>query len=136
VVEVSNAMPTKRSELANILRRLAEYVDSHPDEDLAPIFTQAATLMRPSERQRKPLHKWDAVDVGAIAAELQTLQSRDAGDVLLREKVPNRSGLESIARFLHLPVQRDDTVDKLRAKIVENTIGSRLRSDAIQGKRR
>ena len=29
-------MGNKRSELANILRRLADYVDAHPDENLAP----------------------------------------------------------------------------------------------------
>jgi hypothetical protein len=130
-------MPTKRSELANILRRLADYVDSHPDEDLAPIFKQAAALMQPPDRQKNPPPpKLPPPEVRAIAAQLQTLQSRDAGDALLGEKVPNRSGLEAIARFLQLPVQRDDTVDRLRAKIVENTIGSRLRSGAIQGKDR
>jgi hypothetical protein len=128
-------MPSKRSELANILRRLADYVDNHPDEDLAPIFKQAAALMPPPERQKKlPPSKLLPPDVRAIAAQLQTLQSREAGDGLLRERAPNRSGLEAIARFLQLPVQRDDTVERLRAKIVENTIGSRLRSDAIQGK--
>ncbi|THD45884.1 MAG: hypothetical protein E7774_07155 [Bradyrhizobium sp.] len=132
---MSKAMPTKRSELANILRRLADYVDNHPDEDLAPIFRQAATLMRSSDQQKKPPpSKMSPVDVRAIAGELQTLQSRDAGETLLREKVPSRSLLEAIARFLQLPVQRDDAMDKLRTKIVENTIGSRLRSNAIQGK--
>ncbi len=130
-------MPTKRSELANILRRLADYVDNHPDEDLAPIFKQAATLMQSPERQKKSPHpRLSSPNVQAIVAQLQTLQSRDAGDTLLREKSSNRNGLEAIARFLQLPVQRDDTVDRLRAKIVENTIGSRLRSDAIQGKDR
>jgi hypothetical protein len=128
-------MPSKRSELANILRRLADYVDSHPDENLAPIFKDAATLMQSAEGQKKPPPKrLGPPDVRAIATDLQTLSSREAGDSVLREKVPNRSGLEAIARFLQLPVQRDDTVERLRAKIVENTIGSRLRSDAIQGK--
>lgn len=129
-------MPSKRSELATILRRLADYVDSHSDEDLAPIFKHAATLVQPEERPKKPPpSKLPPPDTRAIAAELQTLQSRDAGNALLLDKVPNRRGLEAIARFLQLPVQRDDTVERLRAKIVENTIGSRLRSDAIQEKR-
>ena len=135
MVEVGKAMSTKRSELANILRRLADYIDNHPDEELAPIFKQAAALMQSTDRQKnEPRPKMMPPNVRAIAAQLQTLQTRDDGDALLREKVPNRSALEAIARFLQLPVQRDDTVDRLRAKIVENTIGSRLRSDAIQGK--
>jgi len=130
-------MPSKRSELAKILRRLADYVDNHPDEDLVPILKQAATLMQSPERQkRSPPSKMLRQDIQAIAAHLQILQSREVGDAFLCEKAPNRSGLEAVARFLQLPVQRDDTVDRLRAKIVENTIGSRLRSDAIQGKDR
>ena len=51
----------------------------------------------------------------------------------MRERGLNRDALESMARYLNLPVQRDDTVERLRAKIVENLIGARLRSDAIQG---
>jgi hypothetical protein len=127
-------MPTKRSELANILRRLADYVDNHPDEHLAPIFKQAATLMQSSQRPKKPPEKAKSTDLRAIANELQALRSREAGEAMLRDRVANRYGLEAIARFLQLPVQRDDSIDRLRAKIVENTIGSRLRSDAIQGK--
>lgn len=127
-------MPSKRSELANILRRLADYVDKHPDEDLAPIFKLAATLAPTTDRAKKSPAQKQPLDIQAIATELQALQTRDAGDTLLREKVQNRRGLEAVARFLQLPVQRDDSVDRLRAKIVENTIGSRLRSNAIQGK--
>ncbi len=128
-------MPSKRSELANILRRLADYIDRHPDEDLAPILAQAAALTQSVTPKKKqgPQKKTEPIDVRALAGELVVLSSREAGDSLLREKAPNRTDLETVARFLQLPVQRDDTVEKLRAKIVENTIGSRLRSNAIQG---
>ena len=129
-------MTNKRSELANILRRLADYVDRHPDQDLAPIFEQAATLIPMNGHQRKfhgnSVEKFGSQYVGEIAAKLQTLPSREIGDRLLQDEVPNRRALEALARFLQLPVQRDDTIERLRAKIVENTIGSRLRSEAIQ----
>jgi len=71
--------------------------------------------------------------VREIAAKLQTLRPREAGERLLQDEAPNRPALEALARFLQLPVQRDDTIERLRAKIIENTIGSRLRSEAIQG---
>jgi hypothetical protein len=131
-------MKNKRSELANILRRLADYVDRHPDEELAPIFNQAAMLMQTSGAKKQPREhipqKFDLQNVKEIADKLQTLNSREAGEALLLDAVLNRRSLEALARFLQLPVQRDDRIERLRAKIVENTIGSRLRSDAIQGK--
>jgi ubiquinone biosynthesis protein UbiJ len=130
-------MTNKRSELANILRRLADYIDRHPDQELAPIFGQAATLMQTVDRQKKnhgySPGKSGSQDVEEIAAKLQTLRSREAGERLLQDEAPHRPALEALARSLQLPVQRDDTIERLRAKIVENTIGSRLRSEAIRG---
>lgn len=130
----------KRSDLANILRRLADYVDRQPNEELAPLFQQAANLLHgASIRKRrhgeiKSAKSTESLD--QIASDLRGLPSREAGEALLRERLVNREALESLARFLQLPVQRDDTLERLRAKIVENVIGSRLRSDAIQGKDR
>ncbi|HZM06606.1 MAG TPA: hypothetical protein VFC44_26705 [Candidatus Saccharimonadales bacterium] len=130
-------MTNKRSELANILRRLAEYIDRHPDEELAPIFGRAEMLMQATDYQKKQHSqlptKFGQQEVKEIAARLQTLRTREAGEVLLKDEALNRRSLEALARFLQLPVQRDDTIERLRAKIIENTIGSRLRSEAIQG---
>jgi hypothetical protein len=131
-------MTTKRSELANILRKLADYIDRHPDENLAPIFEQAAKLMPTAGSQKKndarSQGKISPQEAEQITTELRAFSSREIGDAFLQRELPNRRALETIARFLQLPVQRDDSVERLRAKIIENTIGSRLRSDAIQGK--
>ena len=128
---------SKGSELASILRRLADYIERRSEDDLAPLFAQTVAL-KEREAFRKRVNpsegKPATLDLSDIAAQLRMLPSREAGEALLRTKGRNRSALEAIARFLQLPVQRDDTVERLRAKIVENTIGSRLRSDAIQGK--
>ena len=127
-------MSSKRSELANILRLLADYVDNHPDEELGPILKNAATLMQSIKPKKKTRlkKKEGPLDLRAIEADLRALPSREAGDALL-QNIPNKKSLEDLARFLQLPVQRDDTIERLRAKIVESTIGSQLRSVAIQG---
>jgi hypothetical protein len=131
-------MKNKRTELANILRLLADYIDRCPDPELAPIFEQAAALMQLADSQKKThtqyLGKFGADDLREIVVKLRDLPSRDAGVAFLHVQAPTRRALEVLARFLQLPVQRDDTVERLRTKIVESTVGSRLRSDAIQGK--
>ena len=130
-------MENKRSELANILRRLADYIDRHPDQELAPIFGQAAAFMQTAGQQKKrhgqSPRKSGSQNMREIEAKLQMLRSREDGERLLQDEVLNRRALEGLARFLQLPVQRDDTIERLRAKIIENTVGSRLRSEAIQG---
>jgi hypothetical protein len=75
----------------------------------------------------------DSQAMREIAEKLHVLRSREDGERLLQDETPNRPALEALARFFQLPVQKDDTIERLRAKIIENTIGSRLRSEAIQG---
>ena len=126
----------KKSELASLLRQLADFIERRSDEELAPLFQQAQRLVtkrapRKFAKDVKPGMEEARPD--DLAAQLSIMRTREAGEMLLREKIPNREGLERLARFLQLPVQRDDTVNRLRTKIVENSIGSRLRSEAIQG---
>lgn len=127
----------KRSELSNILRQLADYIESQPDEGLDSILKQVSSQklaeQKPKNNKAKSKTLIDTESLHKIADQLIELPSREAGEALLKEKVTNRVALEALARLLNLPVQRDDNVERLRAKIVENSIGSRLRSNAIQG---
>jgi hypothetical protein len=131
---------SKGSELAIILRKLADHLEHRPDDELVALLFQAEKFVRnalAAKKNKAPSKSSKAaVSVDEISQTLQALPSRQAGEDLLREKISNREGLEKLARFLQLPVQRDDTIERLRTKIVENAIGSRLRSDAIQGDNR
>jgi hypothetical protein len=44
-----------------------------------------------------------------------------------------KTELEQIARRLSLPILKQDKAERLRDKILEATIGSRLNSQAIRG---
>jgi hypothetical protein len=127
----------KKNELANLLRQLADFVENRSDAELVPLFEQAATLM-PKEATRKKYQSPSNTPrpteyFNQIVSQLRELSTREEGDVLLLEAKLRREGLETLARILQLPVQRDDSIERLRAKIVENVICSRLRSNAIQG---
>jgi hypothetical protein len=130
----------KRNELSTILRRLADYIEHRSDEELIPLFEQAANLIPPSDARKKyqgSVKSSKATGyIHGLATQLAELPTRERGDALLREKGLNREALEALGRYLRLPIQRDDTIERLRAKIVEHVIGSRLRSDAIQGEGR
>lgn len=129
---------SKKNQLAIILRRLADYVEHCSDDELTPLFEEASRLVRTTPPQKKNRSSTDTKlaedDLRQIANQLRDLPSREDGEALLREKIANKVSLEALARMLQLPVQREDTVERLRAKIVETSIGFRLRSDAIQGR--
>jgi len=51
---------------------------------------------------------------------------------VLLELAPLRAELKALATDMDLPVPKSDTVGRLRDRIVEATIGFRLRSQAIR----
>lgn len=71
------------------------------------------------------------VDVDAVLGKLNSLGDRDNAKSELSNMT--KKHLEVIARALDIAVQKSDKVDTLRHKIVEATVGARLRSSAIQG---
>jgi hypothetical protein len=91
-------MKNKRSELANILRRLADYIDRYPDPELTPIFEQATRLMQTADSRKKShihsLGRYGPEDIREIAVKLRALPSREAGDAFLQGEAPNRRALE------------------------------------------
>lgn len=61
--------------------------------------------------------------------------SRNEANNGLQEASLHAAELRKFMRILDLPVSRTDTVDKLHYKIVDSTVGYKLRSTAIRGPR-
>ncbi|PYV15628.1 MAG: hypothetical protein DMG21_14400 [Acidobacteria bacterium] len=130
----------KRKLLATLLRNLALCIESSSTEDIdallagerrlqigpfAPGQTQPA---KPKPRAPIPTRDWLAIE-----EKLKTLRSREEGQKLIEELALKRTELEHLARVINLPVSREDNVERLRQKIIESSIGSRLVSHAIRG---
>jgi hypothetical protein len=62
------------------------------------------------------------------------MENRAEGERLLRDVAAKRSALERIARYLDVAVRREDRQQDLLHRIIESTIGFRLRAAAIQGR--
>ena len=84
-------------------------------------------------RNHKPASSREPRDISSVGQRLIALESRDEGLQLLSKAELGRSDLERLARQLELPVRKDDTVERLRDRIIEATIGARLSSRAIRG---
>ncbi|CAD1786173.1 hypothetical protein GGR60_001826 [Xanthomonas arboricola] len=64
---------------------------------------------------------------------LISFSSRKEAQDFLIENFPNKKNLEAIARKIDIPIIKQDKIDDLRDKIVEATVGAKIRSNAIQG---
>ena len=71
-------------------------------------------------------------DIDTVINTLLAINSRQEGETYLVSKCKSKTDLVEVAKKLDLPYRTNITV--LKERIIEGTIGFRLRSDAIQGK--
>jgi hypothetical protein len=128
--------------LANLLRRLAETVERSTPTELAALLEGDAEIAlnrvkprRGSQRAHSNGTSGPDRDLAAIVSELRELTSRVGGLNLLDRSDLSKKDLEDLARLMDLPVLREDSSERLRQRIVEQSIGARLNSQAIRKQR-
>jgi hypothetical protein len=131
-----------------ILTRVAEFLETLPEEHLADLESGAAALTIipagttvPLPRATAPARtraaapratKPSTVDVHATAEAVRAAETREEATAALRplRKDPD---LKQIAELLHVTGLGNLAKDRLIDAIVEGTVGSRLDMQAIQG---
>jgi hypothetical protein len=71
-----------------------------------------------------------------VARRLRASSSRDVAGEILSSGQLRATELRKLMRVLDLPISKSDTVDKMRYKIIDSTVGYKLRSSAIRGRPR
>jgi len=66
---------------------------------------------------------------------LNEASTREEGVLILEENLKGRAELESFAKSIDVPIMKSDKVITIKEKIVDSTVGARLRSGAILGKK-
>lgn len=66
---------------------------------------------------------------------LNEASTREEGVLVLEENLKGRAELESFAKTIDVPIIKSDKVTNIKEKIVDATVGARLRSGAILGKK-
>lgn len=127
-----------RRALASLLRSMAAQIEAMGDERLADVLSgklEIEVVVKPSRHRRrgKPRHRITERELVDTADAIRSCRTREEGEELLATKVTSKSDLSQLARNLDLPVQKSDSTEQLTAKIIEATIGFRLRSAAVQG---
>ena len=127
-----------RDALVAMLRACADCLSELPAGEVDAVLNGELELRVTAVGKRGKRKKPHAValedeQLSEIASRLRSLDSRAAGERLLREVVPSKAALEVLARYLDVAVRREDRLDGLLRRIIEATIGFRLSSAAIRG---
>lgn len=151
-----------RAIFANALRALADRIESNdgdwltelvtllsqPSADDAPAVADAQGPDKtvPVRRDKMARHPTDTAVIAAdhggffyeahwneIKSFLETCNDRDEALGRLTEMLDTKKKAEQFARLLDISGTKSTPLDRLRERIIERTVGARLRSRAIQG---
>ncbi len=119
-----------------VFRRIAEALNALSEDELKrlsePLYTIEVKAVRRRIRE-EPSQLLPGSSAEDAISQISALSSRQEAQALLDSKFSSKKVLELIARKLDIPINRQDKVEDLRDKIVEATVGARIRSQAIQG---
>jgi hypothetical protein len=129
----------RKEDLVFLLRRIADLLEKNRATEIEELFSNVVITVGRTRQQKKPpstkskSHEYAGNSWEAVTVHLASLETRDEGNRHLKDLDLTRANLESLARFMNLPVTKHDPVERIRDKIVESSIGSRLNSRAIRG---
>jgi hypothetical protein len=128
-------MDTVKQDLSLAFRRLILVFERLDDDDVAKLIDDSYDIEIKFNRKRGRQDKsaTEELDLPNVVAHLTNLPSRKDAQKFLDASFGTRKLLEQIARILDVPIIRQDRVETLRDKIIEATVGARIRSQAIQG---
>jgi hypothetical protein len=123
-----------KKNILKLLQLIQKELNNLPDEEIDSLLNGDAKLELTVKSKLKRKNIETNVDLYKLERDLRELNIREDGIKLLEKTFTTKEELEKFARQLDLPVLKGDKVDLLRKKIVEATIGYKLRSDSIQNK--
>ena len=129
-------MNSQKLKLSSVLRRLIDAVEQLSEEDISKIGDESysieirLTRKRNKEDSISPIQETDLIN---IIEKLTASANRDEAQQFLNTNFSTRKYVELIARKLDIPISKQDKVEILRDKVIEATVGARVRSQAIQG---
>jgi hypothetical protein len=131
-------MSTPRDDVSFLLDSVASFMRHVGPDDLARLRDGSAKIAIVGKDDEKELSgekkpRPAPFDASEVLRYLDQSSSREDGVRFLQERKLTVSNLKDIASALQIRTQKGDTAEKLMDKIVESTVGARLRGAAIRG---
>jgi hypothetical protein len=121
--------------IASVLSRVGEYLQVLPEAELRKLLSENSSIELRAVRNRpvRPEELLSNFNPAEVSKCLDGFTERNAAGNFLRDVAKNKKNLELVARNLDIAMSRQDKAEDILEKIVESTVGARLRSAAIRG---
>lgn len=119
----------------SVLRRVAATLERMSEDEISRLNDPNCEIEIKVIRRRGKEEPAPEVlqDMNELVAKLTAFPSRADASQFMEATFETRKTLDQIARHLDVPVLKQDKLETLREKIIEATVGARLRSEAIKG---
>jgi hypothetical protein len=127
---------TSAKNFSLLLKKISREIESLSDLELQELADSPDPLIfwRPTGvHNEKASSKPSEVDTAFIIQALKDMRVRDEGAKYLADVASTKNQLSTVAKALDLPVGKRNSHEEIAAKIIEATIGFRIRSAAIRG---
>lgn len=125
--------------IAHLLRHIADVIEKGTDTEIDTLVETLGTIRRRKKDPEKvsngsrSLQKVDEAELHRVIDEITNSESREAGSAALDRYRFTRNELVRLAKVRSVHVTKEDKVQQIKEKIIESTIGIRLRSLAVRG---
>lgn len=86
-----------------------------------------------SSRHRRAIARCSAAELQRLRSALASTASRESARELIEGVVHSREDLTELAKALDIPAPKRSSTEDLKERLIEATVGFRLRSAAIRG---
>lgn len=127
-----------QSKVVRLMRQMSAYMADMDDADAELFLADLEAVFRARERagqkRVKPAGKSELrANPNDVVDWLRQVNTREEGMEFLNREVTNRRELAQVSRVADVYISKEDTIDKIREKLIEALVGSRLNSMAIRG---
>ena len=129
-------MKSNKNMISSLFSLFAKEMEKFSETDLIDISSGKATLKIEIVKSKPTLQTTShhEMDLSNVKSVLDSFQSREEVLEYLNQNFKTKKDLTSLAKIVDAHVQKSDKIDQLKEKIIESTIGFKLRSAAIQNK--
>jgi hypothetical protein len=128
---ILNRLKELTKETQILVKELCNGINKLKDEDIEKIISGNAYIELKVITKDSKINKIPKI-FDEIKQKLEGLSSREDGLKFLKNNCKTKNDLIKLAKQIDIPVSSSYKVEQLRERIVEATIGYRIRSAAIQ----
>ena len=130
--------PSAKQQVVSLLRDFANQIQKMDDSEIESVLAGELRLeIRPPQKKSKKQltrNRYLADEFEKLQDALQNTDTREHARELIDSFLHTKEELTRFARVLDIPVPKSISSEQIKDRLVEGTVGYRLRSAAILGR--